>query len=113
MKNPELDAALSELKTAGISDPIVSRGGKHLQLRWQVGNAIRFFTVSTTPSDWRGGRNAKAEIRRLLKADGFLVKDEPAGAPAAPTKARPAWRVEIESLKRRIAEIEARLAQKV
>lgn len=111
MRNEELDAALNELKAAGISDPIVSRGGRHLQLRWQLGNgAIRFFSVSTTPSDRRGPRNARAEIRRLLKADGLLVKGEPAAAPAAPAKALPAWQIEIEGLKRRVAELEAKLS---
>jgi hypothetical protein len=47
MKNEILDAVLAELKAAGISDPVVARGGRHLQVRWQAGSgSTRFYTVA-------------------------------------------------------------------
>ena len=44
MRNPCLDAALEEFEAAGVRDVQQVRGGKHLQLRWQVsGQAARVF----------------------------------------------------------------------
>jgi hypothetical protein len=36
MRNPCLEVALRELEAVGIRDVEQVRGGKHLQLRWQV-----------------------------------------------------------------------------
>jgi hypothetical protein len=108
MRNEELDAVLAELKRAGVRDPVVSTGGRHLQVRWQVGAVVRFYTVSISGSDWRGPRNAAAEVRRMLKGDGLLAAQaDPPGAP--PPKAA-AWRVEIERLEKRVAKLEAKVA---
>jgi hypothetical protein len=109
MRNEELAAALTELKTAGIADPIIAKTGSgHLQVRWQVGVALRCYTVASSGSDWRGPKNVRAEVRRMLRADGLLVAPEKAD-PAPNNPPRFDARAEIEGLKRRIAQLELRL----
>jgi hypothetical protein len=74
-----------ELGTYGIRDVIQSRGGKHLQLRWQVdGHPLRSYWLPLTPSDQRGAANTRAEIRRMLREDGILVDRPTAIAAPAP-----------------------------
>jgi hypothetical protein len=73
MSNPCLDAAIAALKEAGVYDYRLAPGGKHLQLHWEVNGAARFYALPNTPSDWRSSHNVRAEVRRMLKADGALV----------------------------------------
>jgi hypothetical protein len=80
MSNQCLDAAIATLKEAGVYDCQLSRGGKHLQIHWAANGALRFYVLAGTPGDWRSVHNTKAEVRRMLKADGLLV-GEPASAP--------------------------------
>jgi hypothetical protein len=77
-------------------------------VRWQVGGELRFYTVASSGSDWRGPKNVRAEVRRMLRADGLLVAPEKADpAPNRPSRFDP--RAEIEELKQRIAQLELRL----
>jgi hypothetical protein len=79
MKNACLEAALDELNDAGIRDVSHARGGKHWQIRWGGPNGVtRFYNVPGTPSDYRTVANTRADVRRLLRADGFIVDREPA-----------------------------------
>lgn len=103
-KNEELAAILHELAGVGIHSPIVAPGGKHLQVRWETNAGSRFYSLPRTGSDWRGARNARAEVRRMLRADGLLIEEK--SEPSA-ERARPHWRLEIERLERRIARLEA------
>jgi hypothetical protein len=75
--NTCLAAALEELAKAGIRQPQVARGGKHLQARW------------TTPRD----------LRRILREDGMLEAPEPR-APLPRTPRR------LDLLERRLVEVE-------
>ena len=108
MKNKELGAVLQELKDAGIHDAMVARGGRHLQVRWRTTNGQRTYTVACSGSDWRGARNARSAVRRLLRGDGLLVEREPRpqSEPHAPVRD---WQSEIERLERRVARLEARV----
>jgi hypothetical protein len=101
MKNACLDAALGELHAAGIRDVVHAPGGKHRQIRWQVNGTTRFYSVPGTPSDYRSIANTKADIRRLLREDGFLVDREPA-KPRAPDQ--------LTRLEQRIAALELEVA---
>ena len=101
MRNACLDAALGELNAAGIRDVAHARGGKHLQIRWQVNGATRFYSLPGTPSDHRSVANTRADVRRLLRADGFLVDREPA-------KPQPLDR--MSRLEQRVAAVELELA---
>jgi hypothetical protein len=79
MRNDCLDAALEELSDAGIRDVAHARGGKHWQVRWNGPNgATRVYSLPSTPSDGRSAANTRADIRRLLREDGYLVDREPA-----------------------------------
>jgi hypothetical protein len=102
MKNDCLTAALDELNAAGIRDVAHARGAKHWQIRWGGSNGTtRFYSVPGTPSDHRSAANVRADIRRLLRADGFLVDREPA-------KPRPLDR--MSRLEQRVAAVELELA---
>jgi hypothetical protein len=101
-RNPELDAGLATLAEAGIRDVTVARGAKHLQLRWLFNNQPRMMTVSCSPSDWRGSRNLRTEIRRQVRLDGLLP--EVNGSASAPSKV-PHWREQVETLSRRLSQI--------
>jgi hypothetical protein len=80
MKNPCLEAALSELAAAGIRDVERACGGKHLQLRWRVnGHAPTMYSLPVTPSDVRSSRNTRSDVRRLLREDGLLIAVEKKG----------------------------------
>jgi sugar phosphate isomerase/epimerase len=102
MRNPCLDAALRELAAAGIRDIEQVRGGKHWQLRWRVnGHGLRIYTLSSTLGDWRSAHNTRAEIRRILRADGVL---------AASNRAEPTSALASAPKFDRIAELERRMA---
>ena len=93
MRNLCLDAALDELTRAGIHDPVIARGAKHLQRRW---------TTTGTPSDWRSAENVRHDLRKILRGDGMLMTPQPRSAPVKqPSR--------IELLERRLAEVERRL----
>ena len=89
MKNPCLAAALQELHAAGINRITQANGGEHLQLRWPsnvTGTGEQKYTLPGTPSDWRSTANVRADIRRILRADGVLPLTErkpPAPKPAS------------------------------
>jgi hypothetical protein len=103
MKNDCLTAALAVLDEAGIRDPVVANGGKHLQLRWATPRGERrCFAVSGTPSDWRTPQNTVRDLRRILREDGMIET----GTPKTPPPRQPS---RIELLERRLAEIERRL----
>jgi hypothetical protein len=96
MRNPCLEVALRELEAVGIRDVEQVRGGKHLQLRWQVnGHGLRIYSLPGTPSDWRSSHNVRAEIRRMLREDGLLVAPERSEPTPAPTP-KPDRLVELE-----------------
>jgi hypothetical protein len=102
MKNSCLNAALDELADAGIRDVAHAPGGKHRQLRWQANGTTRFYNVSVgAPSDSRSIANTRANIRRMLKADGMLVDR----LPPAP---KPLDRV--GRLEARVAELELKIS---
>jgi Rha family phage regulatory protein len=69
--NECLDAALSELRAAGI-EPDVSPGGKHIRITWDHNGASRLFVVPLTSSDWRAPMNCRSDVRKILKDDGLI-----------------------------------------
>jgi hypothetical protein len=59
-RNTCLEAALAELAAAGVRDPVIARGAKHLQVRWVgPGGQARMVTVPSTASDWRAAENIR------------------------------------------------------
>ena len=102
--NPCLQAALGELEAAGIRDIETVHGGKHPQIRWRMnGHGLRVFSVPGSPSDWRSPRNVRANVRRILRADGVL----PPPPPKPPAPPKPPDR--IAELERRVGALEQEL----
>ena len=78
MANACLSAVLEELRIAGIHQPVVAAGGKHLQVRWSnTRGVVRMYPVPCTPSDRRSVNNCRADVRRILREDGMLAVAEP------------------------------------
>jgi hypothetical protein len=100
MRNECLDAALEELRLAGVNKRLVVRGGKHIQVQWQCNGAIRFYVLPVTSSDVRAVANTRAGVRRLLRADGLLQPEEEATPRPKPL-----------SLEQRVRRLEQRLEQ--
>jgi hypothetical protein len=101
---------LAELKSAGVHDAVVIPTAKHLQIRWQTPRGdLRLYHCASTGSDRRGPKNVRADIRRLLRGDGLLPVSERPDPPAT-TKPRD-WRREIDELRCRVNQLEAKLAR--
>ena len=65
--NPLVLDALQMLAERGVV-PSVSRGGKHIKIRWRDQGRGFVLTVSRTPSDFRASLKSRAILRRLLNA---------------------------------------------
>jgi hypothetical protein len=103
VNNPCLAAAIEELHRAGIRNPEIARGAKHLQVRWTTTSGQpRMVVVPSTPSDRRSIENTRRDVRSILRADGMLETPHPqAPPPRQPSR--------IELLERRLAAVERRL----
>lgn len=75
MTNECLDAALAELRGAGI-EPRVEHGGKHIRILWECRGQSRMYVTASTPSDRRAHLNVRSDIRRMLRKDGFRVAED-------------------------------------
>jgi len=68
-RNECLTAVLRALDAAGV-EPIIWHGGKHIRVAWHNPHGKqRSVTVPFSASDWRAVRNARADVRRLLRQD--------------------------------------------
>jgi hypothetical protein len=66
-----LEVVLAELRRYGIKPQVEPTTGGHYSVRWQLeGKPKRIVLVAGTPSDHRTRLNARAEVRRYLRADG-------------------------------------------
>jgi hypothetical protein len=101
VKNPCLEAALSELAKVGIRDVERSYGGKHLQIRFRINGTERMYSLPLTPSDVRSAANTRADIRRILREDGMLLMAERKPPERMPSR--------IERLERRVDVLETEL----
>ena len=101
MKNPCLEAALSELAKVGIRDVERSYGGKHLQIRFRINGTERMYSMPITPSDVRSASNTRAGIRRMLREDGLLITAERKPPERMPSR--------IERLEKRVEVLETEL----
>ena len=67
--NETTDMVQAELKKYGISSWIEDRG-KHIAVAWTYKGKPRTLFCARTPSDYRAMLNQRAELRRMLRADG-------------------------------------------
>jgi len=96
------DAVLAELRAAGIHDATVINQARHPRCQWLgPDGSARVYVFPSTPSDHRGLANARADLRRIMRADGLITAPEPR-APRAPTP--------VQRLQARVRALEAALA---
>jgi hypothetical protein len=81
--NPCLEAAIGELRAAGVYYQILRRGHRHLKIRWSVNGTTRLVVVSATPSGPRAAWAARGDVRRLLRLDGMILRQGGLPKPAA------------------------------
>ncbi len=80
--NEIMNMVLGELRGVGVRAPIISASGRRFQVRWPSPKGLRVFTVAGSASDRRAVDNARADVRRMLRADGMLASGaEPAEKP--------------------------------
>lgn len=78
MRTDHVKLALAELEKYGLKGE-VSHRSKHLEISWSAPQGERFICCALTPSDWRVPMKVRADIRKLLKADGLEpVEEKPA-----------------------------------
>lgn len=70
-KNKNIDAVTDELRHAGIDFQI--EVNKHVKIKFQLNGRNEMYVTPASPSDWRGHRRARADIRRLLKRQSALA----------------------------------------
>ena len=68
MCNEVLKRLITELKSAGITDWSVVRGGKHQRLMFTLNGQTLMLVLPLTPSDWRSAANSLACLRRLIRS---------------------------------------------
>jgi hypothetical protein len=107
-RNECVDAAILALKEAGVFDPLVVPGAKHLQVRWPHGGGMRFYVLPSTPSDRRAPANTRAGIRKILKADGRIKEPAPVERPPPPRP--PSLAERVEQLERELGELKAAMS---
>lgn len=78
MRDDALSLVSKEFRLWGIEFDHRFRGSGHIELRWRAAQEkpVRSYIIAKTGSDHRGWLNARAEIRRLLRADGLVLKEQ-------------------------------------
>lgn len=78
IKNQLMETLRAEFKLWGVAFASQTKGSGHTEIRWQASpdKEIRSYIVASTPSDSRGHLNARADIRRIFRADGLTLKEE-------------------------------------
>jgi hypothetical protein len=85
--NPCLTLAIKELAEAGVHQPEIANGSKHLQLRWTTPRGQRrCFAVSGTPSDWRSPQNTARDYAGSCVKTGPLKTTTHLGHHPAPAE---------------------------
>lgn len=75
-----IEAVCDEVRAAG-AEPIVRPSGKHAAITWQANGVERVYHTALTPSDRRSHMNARADVRRMLRADGLLATNDDCSEP--------------------------------
>lgn len=78
MKDDVLSHIKSEFALWGIKPRVEYTNGGHIELAWNAtpDKPERRTFIPKTGSDWRGWLNQRAQVRRMLKQDGLVLKEE-------------------------------------
>jgi hypothetical protein len=71
MANPCVRAVLNELERAGLRCSI--HQNRHVRVQWTHNGGERFVMVSTSPSSTNAPWQARADVRRMLRRDGYRI----------------------------------------
>lgn len=76
-KDDSLSMLKREFDIWGVKLSTSPRSTGHIELSWQASpdKQTRTYIIAKTPSDARGWLNARADIRRLFRADGLTLKE--------------------------------------
>lgn len=66
--NAVTQAVLAEIEAGGFGQGRITHKGKHLNVSWHMNGEEYNYTLPCTPSDVRGALNARADVRRMIKA---------------------------------------------
>jgi hypothetical protein len=69
--NPCLEAVTTELDRAGVRYVVGTNG--HVFVHWRHRGNRRRIVVSATPSSNRARWNARSDVRRVLRRDGYRI----------------------------------------
>jgi hypothetical protein len=69
--NPCLEAVTAELDRVGVRYVIGTNG--HVFVRWRHRGGKRRIVVSATPSSNHARWNARGDVRRMLRRDGYRI----------------------------------------
>lgn len=67
-----IDLLMEEIERYGLKGEVNDRS-KHLEFSWEGPHGRRFIIVAKTPGDHRASLNSRADLRRMLKADGLSI----------------------------------------
>lgn len=78
MNEDVLSNLKSEFKLWGVKPEVNYTNSGHIELTWQASpdKPSRHTVIPKTGSDWRSWLNARAQIRRQLKADGLVLVEQ-------------------------------------
>jgi hypothetical protein len=66
------DELLNILRTNGVRSGVITHSTRHNVLTFTVGEQRHRVSFSSSPSDFRAPLNAKADVRRILRAAGVI-----------------------------------------
>ena len=77
MQDSEERIVIAELRQHKIAFRREQTGGGHIAIRWQISQdkQPRVFYAPNSGSDFRGRLNARADVRRMLRADGVNLDE--------------------------------------
>lgn len=77
MRNESLDMVRRELDRCEIEYRVSPTRGGHWHVEWSHRSQRRSLIVATSPSDCRSHLNTRADLRRILRRDGYAARTEP------------------------------------
>lgn len=72
-KNPQVQAIVEELEKFSIPYRIEITGSNHIKVRWNFNSVPRWCLAAGSPSEYRGVKNSRSRVKRMLREDGFSV----------------------------------------
>lgn len=72
-RNPVIEAIVTTLEQVNIKPTIDGSGRSHPRVLWTANGRPRFYVVGRTPSCHHAPKNARSDVRRMLREDGVAA----------------------------------------